>query len=121
MREAKGENLMLRRTLLKESLKEDTTQRRALFQVQCKVNGKLCKLIIDSGSIDNIISLEVVNKLKLERLPHSCPYKVSWLNKGQQEVVNEKAWVEFNIGEYKDKILCDIFPMDACHLLLGRP
>ena len=31
MTEAKGENLMLRRTLLKESLKEDTTQRRALF------------------------------------------------------------------------------------------
>ena len=112
---------MLRRTLLKEPLKEDTTQRRALFRVQCKVKGKLCKVIIDLGSIDNIISLEAVNKLKLERLPHSCSYKVSWLNKGQQEVVNEQAWVEFNIGGYKDKILCDILPMDACHLLLGRP
>ena len=83
MTEAQGENLMLRRTLLKESLKEDTTQRRALFQVQCKVKGKLCKVIIDSSFIDNIISLEAVNKLKLERLPHSCPYKVSWLKKGQ--------------------------------------
>ena len=85
------------------------------------MKGKLCKVIIDSGSTDNIISVEAVNKLGLERLPHSCPYKVSWLNKGQQEVVNEQAWVEFSIGEYKDKILCDILPMDACHLLLGRP
>lgn len=29
--------------------------------------------------------------------------------------------VEFEIGEYKDKVLCDIVPMDACHLLLVRP
>ena len=73
---------MIRKPLLKELVKEDTTQRRALFQVQCKVKRKLCKVIIDSGSTDNIISFEAVNKLKLERLPHSCPYKVSWLNKG---------------------------------------
>ena len=35
--------------------------------------------------------------------------------------MNEQAWVDFSIGGYKDKILCDILPMDACHLLLGRP
>lgn len=29
--------------------------------------------------------------------------------------------MEFNIGGYKDKILCDVLPMDVCHLLLGRP
>lgn len=29
--------------------------------------------------------------------------------------------VEFEIEKYKDKVLCDIFPMDACHLLLGCP
>ena len=85
------------------------------------MKGKLYEVIIELGSIDNIILLEVVKKLKLARLSHSCPYKVNWLNKGQQEVVNEEAWVEFSIGEYNDKILCDILPMDACHLLLGRP
>ena len=86
MTEAEGESLMIRKTLLKEPVKEDTTQRRALFRVQCKVKGKLCKVIIDSGSINKIISLEAVNKLKLERLPHSCPYKVNWLNKGQRKL-----------------------------------
>jgi hypothetical protein len=25
------------------------------------------------------------------------------------------------MGEYKDKILCDVIPMDICHVLLGRP
>ena len=31
MTEAEGESLMIRKTLLKEPVKEDTTQRRALF------------------------------------------------------------------------------------------
>lgn len=25
------------------------------------------------------------------------------------------------MGPYEDKILCDIIPMDVCHILLGRP
>ncbi|XP_057860276.1 uncharacterized protein LOC131069009 [Cryptomeria japonica] len=25
------------------------------------------------------------------------------------------------IGNYKDEVMCDIMPMDACHILLGRP
>jgi hypothetical protein len=29
--------------------------------------------------------------------------------------------VEFKIGGYNNKILCDVIPMDFCHLLLGRP
>ena len=35
-------------------------------------------------------------------------------------MVNEQAWVEFSIVGYKDKLLCDVLPMDACHVLLGR-
>jgi len=29
--------------------------------------------------------------------------------------------VEFPVENYKDKVLCDIVPMEACHILLGRP
>jgi hypothetical protein len=25
------------------------------------------------------------------------------------------------MGEYRDKIMCDVIPMDVCHVLLGRP
>ena len=35
--------------------------------------------------------------------------------------MNEQRNVEFQIGTYKDEILCDIMPMDVCHILLGRP
>jgi hypothetical protein len=27
----------------------------------------------------------------------------------------------FSIGDYHDEVDCDIVPMQACHLLLGRP
>lgn len=29
--------------------------------------------------------------------------------------------MEFHIGRYKDKVICDIIPMDLCHILLGKP
>ena len=35
--------------------------------------------------------------------------------------MNGQCNVEFQIGTYKDEILCDIMPMDVCHILLGRP
>ena len=36
-------------------------------------------------------------------------------------LVQEKSEVEFQIGKYKDEVLCDIMQMDVCHVLLGHP
>jgi len=76
----KQEALVLNKVLLKPT-KETTkqTQRKALFQTMCKSHGKCCKLIIDSGSTDNLVAIEMVEKLGLKRLKHPTPYKVSWL------------------------------------------
>ena len=54
-------------------------------------------------------------------MKHPTPYKVYWLQKGYQLLVNEQCNVEFQIGTYKDVVLCDIIPMDVCHIFLGRP
>jgi hypothetical protein len=35
--------------------------------------------------------------------------------------VNKYCFVDFKIGPYEDKVLCDMVPMDAFHILLGRP
>jgi len=29
--------------------------------------------------------------------------------------------VKLFIGKYEDSVLCDVVPMEACHVLLGRP
>eukprot|EP00253_Pinus_taeda_P012234 PITA_12234 len=117
-----GEALVLHKLLLKP-VKEfiDQTQRKVVFRIVCKSRGKCCKLIIDSGSADNLVSTEMVEKLELKRLKHPNPYRVSWLQKCHQLLVDEQSEVEFQIGRYKDKVVCDVMPMDVSHTLLGRP
>jgi hypothetical protein len=75
---------------------------------------------VDSGSIDNLVSTEMVEKLELETVEHQSPYRVLCLQKGHQVNVTKQYLVEFKIGGYKDEILCNVIPMDVCHLLLGR-
>ena len=84
------------------------------------MQGKCCK-VIDGGRTDNLVSTEVIEKLKLYKTKHPIPYKVSWLENGHQLLVNEQCEIEFQIGNYIDKVLCDVIPMDVCHILLSRP
>ncbi|XP_022032602.1 uncharacterized protein LOC110933700 [Helianthus annuus] len=42
--------------------------------------------------------------------------------KGSSVKVDKRCLVQFSIGtRYKDEAWCEVVPMDACHLLLGRP
>ena len=54
-------------------------------------------------------------------IKHPKPYKLQWLNDSGLVKVNRQVLVSFSIGRYKDKVLCDIVPMYAAHMLLGRP
>ena len=111
---------MMRKVLLKpEKEIEGLVQRTRLFRIACKTKDKVCKMIIDSGRTDNLVSIEMVEKLELETTAHPSPYKVSWLQKGHHVMVSQQCKVEFKIGGYKDEILCDVIPMDVCHILLG--
>ena len=113
---------MMNKVLLKSKKEQaEPAQRKYLFRTMCKFQGKCCNIVIDSGCTDNIISIEMVEKQILKRTKHPIPYKVSWLHKGHQILVSEQCIVDFEIGPYKDKILCDVIPMDVCHILLGRP
>jgi hypothetical protein len=97
-------------------------QRHNLFHSQCTIGGKVCQLVIDSGSCENVVAEEVVDKLALETEKHPKPYRLEWLKKGNEVIVSKHCLVSFSIGSrYKDKMWCDIVAMDACHLLLGRP
>jgi hypothetical protein len=117
-----GRSLMMRNVLLTpEREVESSVQRTRLFRTTCKTKDRVCKVIIDSGRMDNLVSTEMVEKLELETNDHPSPYRVSWLQKGHQVTVTKQCLVEFKIGGYNDKILCDVIPMDVCHLLLGRP
>ena len=44
-----------------------------------KEKGKFCKLIIDNGSTNNLVSIEMVDKLVLKKIARPTPYRVIWL------------------------------------------
>ena len=54
-------------------------------------------------------------------LKHSRPYKLQWLNECGEVKVNKQALVNFSIARYCDEVLCEVVPMLAGHILLGRP
>ena len=78
-------------------------------------------MIVDSGSCTNVISNLVVDKLGLSTIKHPKPYRLQWLNDSGEMRVNKQAKVKFNIDKYVDVVLCDVVPMHACCILLGRP
>ena len=76
---------MMRKVLLMpEKEAKNPLQRNSLFRTTCKTKDRVCKVIVDSGSMDNLISTEMVEKLELETIDHPSPYRVLWLQKGHQ-------------------------------------
>ncbi|RDY01293.1 hypothetical protein CR513_15379, partial [Mucuna pruriens] len=86
-----GDILMVRR-LMNAFIEDDQSQRENIFYLKF-----MCSLIIDGGSSVNVASLRLVENLCL--------------------LVN----VELTLGKYKAQILCDVVPMEATYILLGRP
>jgi hypothetical protein len=61
-----GTTLMMRKVLLKlEAKVKRPVQRNSLFRIACKTKDKVCKVIIDSGSTNNLVSTNMVEKLEL--------------------------------------------------------
>ncbi|XP_017984225.1 PREDICTED: uncharacterized protein LOC108663577 [Theobroma cacao] len=118
-----GKALVVRRNLNTAMMTEDESWlRHNIFHTRCTSQGKVCNVIIDSGSCENVIANYMVEKLKLPTEVHPHPYKLQWLRKGNEVKVTKCCCVQFFIGsKYEDEVWCDVIPMDACHLLLGRP
>jgi len=77
-------------------------------------------MIIDSGSCTNVASVTLVRKLGLNTINHGRPYQLQWLNECGVVRVNRQVMISFSVGKYKDEVLCNVVPMHATHLLLGR-
>nr|GEV52812.1 reverse transcriptase domain-containing protein [Tanacetum cinerariifolium] len=75
-------------------------------------------MINDGGSCENAVSTHMVEKLALKTVDHPEPYQFTWLKKRNANKVSKRCLVEFSAGrKYKDKVWCEVIPMDACHIL----
>ncbi|KAK9750350.1 hypothetical protein RND81_02G190000 [Saponaria officinalis] len=117
-----GTTLVLCRVMHSQPTPLEDDQRQQIFQMRCTVMVKICHVLIDSESCTNAASTMMVEKLKLPTLNHPQPYKLRWLSRGTEVQVDKQIILPFSIGKaYSDQVMCDIIPMDACHILLGRP
>jgi hypothetical protein len=65
---------MMRKVLLTlEKELESTVQRTRLFRTACKTKDRVCKVIVDNVTMDNLVSTEMVEKLELETIDHASP------------------------------------------------
>ena len=115
-------SLVSRRALTAQIAEDETEQQREnIFHTRCSVNGRSCSMIIDGGSCTNVASTALVARLGLSCLKHPKPYRLQWLNKCGEVRVTKQVLLTFTIGPYTDEVLCDVVPMQAGHILLGRP
>jgi hypothetical protein len=85
------------------------------------VKGAPLHFIVDSGSQKNLVSIEVVKRLYLPTTMHPHPYTINWLHQWRDLRVSQQCRLPYNIKPFKDEVLCDIAPLEVCHVLLGQP
>ena len=75
-----GTSSIVQRTLkIGAAASEENWLRSNVFYIKCTSKDRVCLVIIDSGSFENCVSLEMVQKLDLKMDPHPKPYKLRWL------------------------------------------
>ena len=76
----------------------------------------------DSGSFENVVSLERMQKLNLETIVHPTLYKLCRVQQGAEINFSTRCLVSFLIEKnYQDQVWCDVATTDACHILFSRP
>jgi hypothetical protein len=96
-------------------------QRCNIFQSECNIKEMVRKLIIDGRSFTNAISSDVVHALSLSTWKLPTPLYMQWMNTSGTLKITHKAQVKFSVGTYVDTVDCNVAPLSAWHLLLGRP
>lgn len=78
-------------------------------------------MIIDDRSYTTVTSTLFVENLGLPTLRYPQLYKLQQLTNNGYLKVTKQVEVEFSIGEYCHKVLCNMVRMQACHILVRCP
>ncbi|GJX89806.1 gag-pol polyprotein [Tanacetum coccineum] len=88
------------------------------FDEVCKLASKIDKRI-KGGQEVTLVEEEEEEKPIYD--DEDCFEESLRLDEGELLVIR-RALLSFSIGKsYQDQVLCEVIPMDACHILLGRP
>jgi hypothetical protein len=108
-------------TKLQPSEPDEPEEGECLLHSQMWVKGTPLHFIVDSGSQKNLISAKFVKRLALPTTPHPQPYTIGWLHQGRDLCVSQQCRLSYDINPFKDKVLCDVSPLEVCDVLLVQP
>ena len=108
-------------TKVQPSETKELEEGECLFQSDMWVKGDLLHFIFDIGSQNNLISSEVVKRLNLRMTPHQNRYTIRWIRQRRDLHVNQQCHFPQDINPFKGDVLCDIFPLELCDVILGQP
>jgi len=74
-----------------------------VFYTRCYIEGLLCLIAFNYKSDNNVGSQRLAKKLQLPTTFHP-----------------NQEWIKFGTRQRAREVLCDIAPMDCCHLLLDE-
>jgi hypothetical protein len=113
--------LIVHRALSTTVGEDDKHQCHNLFNMFLIIKDCRVHIIIDRGSYNNLVNVEVAKKFGLTTWEHPHPYHIQGFNNNGKVKVTKTVRIHFSIGSYYDFADFDVVPMDACSLLLGRP
>lgn len=116
-----GELLVIQRALHVKEIHLEPSQREQIFHTQCTIEGNVCELTIDRVIYTNMASMTLIDKLQLPTKAHWTSYTLQRLKQRSEVTILKQALILFLVGLYYGEVLCDVLPMDTCHVLLGRP
>nr|GEU82635.1 RNA-directed DNA polymerase [Tanacetum cinerariifolium] len=81
----RGEALVIQRVLnvaISKSIYDNSWLRNNIFRTKCTSKGKICDMIIDGGSCENVVFTYMIEKLGMKKKDHPKSYQLTWLKKG---------------------------------------
>ena len=84
-----GYNLLIRRNFHATLKGKKSDQRKNIFQTKCKIQDKVCDLIIDGASETYCVIQKLVQDLNLITQDHPNPCKLRWLDNNAEEFVKK--------------------------------
>jgi hypothetical protein len=96
--------------------------RSKFFHIRVILKHTKIKTLIDNGSQSNLISEEVVKKLRLTTKLHHTPYSLKWISNNHKLHITKQCTLRFTISsKFVDEVTCDVVPLNECGMVLGSP
>ncbi|XP_076895085.1 uncharacterized protein LOC143547575 [Bidens hawaiensis] len=122
-----GVNLVVRRSCYTLKADGDGWLKHNIFHSTCTILGKVCTFVIDSGSCDNMISKETVQKLALKMESHHKPYKLQCFMFGgvkitlvpskPKQLATKQSGNLLTVSQFEDELV----EVDNVFVLIGKP